>query len=106
VKRSRLRPVSKKRRALNAERAQIMLCAFGPRDQWVCIFQHRPEWRAVLGGDCFGPVNGHELVKRSQGGSITDISNIRLVCDYHNGAIENYPDKAHDLGLMRHGWEK
>ena len=104
MKRTRLNPVSKKRRDQNVERAKILEAAWGPRP-WVCVFKFRPEWKKIFGGECFGEVNGHELVKSVHGGSRVDISNIRPVCNYHNGAIEDYPKVAHELGLMKHFWE-
>jgi hypothetical protein len=52
-------------------------------------------------GPCYGVVNAHEIVKRSQGGSITDPSNAVPLCDFHNGCVEDHPVTAHYLGLVR-----
>lgn len=50
-------------------------------------------------------VDIHEIVRRSQGGSILDESNLLSVCrDCHN-RIGRHPQEAFDLGLAKHGWE-
>lgn len=48
----------------------------------------------------------HELVRRSQGGSILDESNIIAVCRPCHSRIGNHPQLAFDLGLAKRGWEK
>lgn len=47
----------------------------------------------------------HEVVRRSQGGSILDESNLLAVCRPCHIRIGNYPQLAFDLGLAKHGWE-
>lgn len=47
----------------------------------------------------------HELVRRSQGGSILDIDNLIAVCRPCHRRIGNYPKLAFELGLAKHGWE-
>jgi hypothetical protein len=54
---------------------------------------------------CFGGVNGHELLKRSRGGSITDMENVTLLCDFHNSFVEMHPSVSHEMGLAKHSWE-
>ena len=51
-------------------------------------------------------VDVHELVRRSQGGSILDESNLMCVCRECHRRIGNYPALAFELGLARHGWER
>ena len=104
MKRSRIRPVSEKRKALNIERRKILEATFGPRDTWRCALRDTPQ-ALVAFGACFGSVNGHEVLKRSQGGSITDPENIIMLCNHHNSEVENQPIRAHEFGLMRHVWE-
>ena len=104
MKRTRIKPVSDRRRAVNKLRAEMMEEHFGPRDTWACWVRSRPAMALVMGG-CYGDVNGHEVVKRSQGGSIVDPTNILLLCNRHNSFVENEPDIAHKFGLMRHSWE-
>lgn len=48
----------------------------------------------------------HELVRRSQGGSILDENNVLAVCRQCHIRIGNYPQLAFDLGLAKHGWER
>ena len=48
----------------------------------------------------------HELVRRSQGGSIIEDSNVLAVCRPCHVKIGNNPQLAFDLGLAKHGWEK
>ena len=75
---------------------------FGPRESWVC------EGRGVIDTPCFGPINGHEVKSRSRYGSdksLLDMDNIKLLCNYHNGWVEDNPQLAHELGLAKHSWE-
>ncbi len=48
----------------------------------------------------------HEIVRRSQGGSILDPENVLAVCRPCHVRIGNWPQLAFDLGLAKHGWEK
>jgi 5-methylcytosine-specific restriction endonuclease McrA len=48
----------------------------------------------------------HEIIRRSQGGSILDESNVLAVCRKCHNRIGNYPQLAFDLGLAKHGWER
>lgn len=47
----------------------------------------------------------HELVRRSQGGSILDEDNLMCVCRPCHTRIGNNPQLAFDLGLAKHGYE-
>jgi 5-methylcytosine-specific restriction endonuclease McrA len=48
----------------------------------------------------------HEIIRRSQGGSILDEENVLAVCRPCHIRIGNYPALAFELGLAKHGWEK
>ena len=48
----------------------------------------------------------HELVRRSQGGSIIDEANVLAVCRKCHTRIGNNPQLSFDLGLAKHGWER
>ena len=48
----------------------------------------------------------HEIVRRSQGGSILDEENCIAVCRPCHVRIGNYPELAFQLGLAKHGWER
>lgn len=47
----------------------------------------------------------HELVRRSQGGSILDETNLLAVCRKCHDRIGKYPQLAFDLGLSKHHWD-
>ena len=48
----------------------------------------------------------HEIIRRSQGGSILDEDNVLAVCRPCHTRIGNHPQLAFDLGLAKHGWER
>jgi hypothetical protein len=48
----------------------------------------------------------HEKIRRSQGGSILDESNLLCVCRPCHRRIGNYPQLAFDLGLAEPGWTR
>jgi 5-methylcytosine-specific restriction endonuclease McrA len=48
----------------------------------------------------------HEIIRRSQGGSILDEENLLAVCRDCHRRIGNYPQLAFDLGLAKRGWER
>jgi hypothetical protein len=98
----RLPPKSEKRRRLDRERAKFtkrMLAlhahcqACGPR-------------RALRGGAyrVKDAVDVHELVKRSQGGSIVDEANVLCVCRLCHDWIEDHPTDAEERGLALPSW--
>lgn len=47
----------------------------------------------------------HEIVRRSQGGSILSEDNLMTVCRKCHQRIGNYPQLAFGLGLAKHAWE-
>ena len=47
----------------------------------------------------------HEIVRRSQGGSILDENNLLAVCRKCHTRIGNYPQLSFELGLAKHSWE-
>lgn len=53
-----------------------------------------------------GSVDIHELVRRSQGGSILDESNCMAVCRSCHTRIGDNPELAFTLGLAKRSWEK
>lgn len=50
-------------------------------------------------------VDVHEIVRRSQGGSILDESNLMCVCRGCHRRIGEEPQLAFDLGLAKHAWD-
>lgn len=53
-----------------------------------------------------GSVDIHELIRRSQGGSILETSNLMAVCRECHSRIGAHPALAFELGLAKHGWER
>lgn len=47
----------------------------------------------------------HELIRRSQGGSILEEANLMAVCRKCHRRIGNSPQLAFELGLAKHGYE-
>jgi hypothetical protein len=88
---------------------------FGPRYEWECsfFFRQNPDsydevtQKAInKAGRCYGDINGHEILKRSRGGSITIMENVVLLCNWHNSWVENHPYAANQLGLANHSWDE
>lgn len=50
-------------------------------------------------------VDVHEIVRRSQGGSILDESNLMCVCRPCHSRIGNEPALAFELGLAKHSYD-
>ena len=50
-------------------------------------------------------VDGHEILSRARGGSITDLKNILPVCRPCHEWIGTHPKAATELGLLRHSWD-
>ena len=48
----------------------------------------------------------HEIIRRSQGGSILDEENLLSVCRPCHSRIGREPALAFELGLAKHGWEQ
>jgi hypothetical protein len=106
-----VRAISTKRKSENIERLALMVQKFGPPSTWRCQFdQFRRRHPKVKiqkqDKECWGEVHGHEIFKRSRGGSILDMDNVVLMCVYHNGFIEDFPNTANQLGLAAHSWDE
>ena len=112
MKKSSLKPMSEKRKRLNVERKKILEETFGSREHWDCSFH---QWSSDLSwankateAACFGPVNAHEILKRSRSGkdsNLLNTENMTLLCNFHNLWVENNPDLAHLMGLAKNSWE-
>lgn len=94
-RRTRIKPVSAKRRAENRHRRRNALDTYG--DQPPCAVP----W-------CTRPADDlHEIKTRARGGSITDMANTAPLCRPHHTEItDEQPDWAYDLGLLAHSWER
>lgn len=108
-RKTRIKPVSDKRKAGGPERQRQVAAAFirdgwtwitvAGEGQWVggrCI-PHERGWP----GKCFGKnPTPHRLRKGSAGGGYTT-DNVVAACAFSNGDIENHPRLAERLGLVR-----
>jgi 5-methylcytosine-specific restriction endonuclease McrA len=55
-------------------------------------------------GECAGPDTPHHLLKASAGGPYT-LDNLVTLCARHNTWVEDNPEHARRLGMVRRGWE-
>lgn len=95
--RAPIAPVSDKRRVENRARSKILAAMRAEVEAGA-----RPACAAaelLPDIDCGGPVDGHELLSRGRGGSITDRRNVVLVCRWHHTHITTNPTEAEALGL-------
>jgi hypothetical protein len=104
MKRSQLRPMSDRRKKVNQQRHEAMVAHFGDPKKWTC------QLASFIATPCFGEIHGHEILSRARAGrtdaNLLDMSNILLACNHHNGWVEDNPEIAHELGLVRHSWEQ
>lgn len=94
--RSRLAPMSKKRRAEQAERAEVRRRAF-ERDGHACQGA-----RLVPDVACAGPLDAHEITPRgSHPGAHLDLSVVVTLCRAHHDWTHANPYAAYAAGLLR-----
>lgn len=100
MRRTRVRPVSDRRRAERPARHDVVEAA-GRRDGWRC------RARELVGGPCAGPLDPHEIIPRSAwAADYLELDNIVTVCRRHHDWIGDNPTAAHDAGLHRFSWER
>ncbi len=92
-----LRAVSAKRQAVNRERRKVIEALLTERG---------PGCEARLDGCDGRAVDCHEVLRRSQGGSLTDPGNLLLLCRTHHDWITTHPAEAVALGLSRWSWQR
>jgi hypothetical protein len=98
--RAPLKQVSAKRAAENRQRREVvaaLAAAVEPSD-------HCPAAVAFPEVACGGPVDPHEPLTRSRGGSITDPANIRLICRAHHDHVHLHPVEAEAAGWLVSSW--
>ena len=101
MKRTALRPMSRKRAAERQQRAAVREQVF-TRDGG-CVLA------GVLDGTdgpCWGPLDCHEILTRGRGGSHLDPDNCTTLCRFHHQVVTENPEWAHTVGLVKHSWEK
>lgn len=87
-----LRAQSKKRKAENRERRKVAHATFGTDP--VCARPGCSRWA----DDC------HEPLTRARGGSITDPENMAPLCRSCHDELNDEPQWAYDIGLLKHSW--
>ena len=93
-----MRQQSAKRRSEALTRREVVRQALGPGA--MCSLMLSPD-----SGRCFGPIVGHELVKRSQlRGAHLDRRLIVALCSGHNSWVEDHPLEAQRLGVSIPRW--
>lgn len=91
---TRLRPVSLRRAAENRERHRV-LARLGEERGPLCQRGCGRPW-----------MDGHELLSRARGGSITDGDNIALLCRTCHDWVTTHPAEAAAEGWARSRWGK
>ena len=112
MKRTPLRPMSNKRRKQLIERAQVRQevlerdggCVFWAQawstDQWL------PGDLVGAPVRCQGPMDVHEVVRRSQNSEAWLTPALCVVlCRAHHSFVTEHPEAAHRLGLVKWSWE-
>lgn len=78
---------------MSPEVREVVLC----RDGWACQARERG-----LEHECFGPINIHHVLMRSQGGT-DHPANLVCVCDFAHALIHSKPARSYELGLLQRG---
>jgi len=91
VKRSPIRSVSRRKAGTAIDRESVREQVFA-RDRWTCQFPkpHR----------CFGGLTFHHVLKASAGGTYSAENGLSL-CVWANDWVEDHPDEAVRLGLVK-----
>jgi hypothetical protein len=79
---------------LLSENPWCQACPVFAQHDGLTVYQQRPS------------VDVHEIVRRSQGGSILDESNLMCVCRLCHYRIGNEPALAFNLGLAKHSYDE
>ena len=100
-----MRRRSKKKEEEYVERRKIVVRLLGERP-WceACPVFAKHDKAAIYKRN--QSVDVHEIIRRSQGGSILDIENLMCVCRPCHTRIGNYPALSFELGLAKNGWER
>lgn len=98
-RKSRIRPVSKRRASENRERRANLVARFG---QFPPCYACPVLDAAGISTGCAGrAADGHELLTRGRGGSIVDVENVIPVGRLCHDWITTHPREAAELGLVR-----
>ena len=100
MKRSRLNPMSAKRRSEIPQRRAVVAAVL-ERDGHECRAK-----ASVPDVKCFGDLIAHELIPRGEGGDYLDPLHCLCVCWGHNSWIHDHSKEAYELGLLKHFHER
>lgn len=97
-RRTRLNPVSEKRRKVSSERRRFVHNVLNDRPRCEAGALVRIHDR---GHRCFGySTDVHEVLTRARGGDILDPENVRAICRRCHDWIHEHPAAALELGLL------
>lgn len=94
----RLKPASDRKRAAREDEALVREAVFA-RDRWTCQLRQAARERDDV-PECWGRLSFHHLLKASAGGKYTE-ENGTTLCIGHNGWVEDQPELAAELGMVR-----
>jgi len=105
LKRTPLKKRSKKTEEIYVERRKFVVRILRERPLCqACVAFAKHDGKATYNQHLSRDV--HEIVRRSQGGSILDEQNVLAVCRPCHYRITNNPQLAFELGLAKRSWEK
>lgn len=92
---------------VDVQRAVSQVAAWGPRP-WNCTFRDYATGHSeamASGGNCYGKVDGHEIVARSRDSSdenLIDTAGQTPLCSHHNGWVALHTNGlAAEIGLSK-----
>ena len=95
MKRTRIKPRSKKRLAEVEQRRAVVAAVFH-RDWFCCQAKTLvPQIR------CWGELDAHELLSRGRGGDYLDPENVTTLCRAHHDWCHDHPLEATAVGLLK-----
>lgn len=97
MRRTRIKPMSDKRRAENRERRKVLHAAYGTHPP--CALCEPLQAHGITTGCNGWADDADEILRRSAGGSITDVSNVRPVGRECHRWITTHPREAREWGL-------
>lgn len=100
MKRSRINPVSAKRRKRNEQERQVRLA-------FLIAHPYCMAKEAGAPGECFASLHVHEPWSRARGGPTDDPRNMTTVCDFHNAQISQDAETmvwAGENNFLVHAW--
>ena len=98
IRRSVIRPVSKKRQATRYARERCVNEVLR-RANYQC---QTPGWSDL---ECKGRLDVHEVLSRARGGDPLNPDACAALCAQHHRYAHAHPDEAAGIGILRHSWD-